>query len=451
MCRPPHLGNRAMKTLRPLLYLLIGLLLGANWVFSYAATVPYKFNGLNVTREGGATYLRGTSPSEVAAAGVSVTNGAIQAAGSANWYAGTGALLQSGGVTFNAVLPLAATAASVAVTAVRLNPAGLVTSAIASYLLTKGIEYVDGQFRKPSSLVDPSYSEIMDPVFWDCGGRFYSEADCIAAMIRPGWPNVVHGQGTFEPGVDNLAGRAMCPGGWFGVIVGGAPKCVTSPGSCPAGSTASGSQCAVPAAPAQESDWDAARVGMWPDPAILDLVRRGVPLPTDKPVFSPAYKDVPLSDPVVDPGTGKRMQDKARVTPNPSAPDTADVQVMKQEVDAQGNPVVDPATGGPSAPTEETDLCKKHPEASACQRLDSVDDVQIPQQDNPFSLNPISGFGADNASCPPSVHLFNKGGQSIDWSWSQFCTFSQGIRPLVIGFAWLAAIAMVVAVGRRTG
>ena len=442
--RASCVGDRAM--IRRFLWFIVGVLIAVNWGFAYAGKVPIKYNSdvSNAFTYVGAT-LEGRTINLGNAA--TVENAAIRASGSANWYAGTGALLQNGGVTFNAVLPLAATAASVAVTAVRLNPAGLVTSAIASYLLTKGIEYVDGQFRKPSSLVDPSYSEIMDPVFWDCGGRFYSEADCIAAMIRPGWPNVVHGQGTFEPGVDNLTGRAICPGGWFGVIVGGAPKCVTSPGSCPAGSTASGSQCAVPAAPAQESDWDAARVGMWPDPAILDLVRRGVPLPTDKAVFTPASKDVPMSDPYVDPVTGKRFQDRARVTPNPSAPDTAEVQIVKQEVDENGQPVV--VNGQPAAPQEQTDLCKQHPESSACQPLDDVPDVEIPRQDNPFSLNPVSGFGADNASCPATQHLFNKGGQSIDWSWGQFCTFSQGIRPLVISFAWLAAIAMCVAVGRR--
>lgn len=440
VCRPSDLGNCAMKTLRPLLYLLIGLLLGVNWVFSYAATVPYKFNGLNVTREGGATYLRGTSPSEVAAAGVTVTNGAIQAAGSANWYAGTGALLQSGGVTFNAVVPLAASAASVAVTAVRANPTGLVVGAVASYLLDKGLQYVDGQWKRSGGVAYEG-----DATAGCVGITQHLTASSPSEMCQNALAFVqsVGNNGCSiptQPGNMVLAVVTSHNCAIDGVNDGGSGwrwAWEFQPGN------------GAPVA-ATESDWAAARAGIWPDAAMLDLVKKGVPLPTDNPVFSPAYKDVPLSDPVVDPVTGKRTQDKARVTPNPSAPDTADVQVMKQEVDAQGNPVVDPVTGGPAAPTEENDLCKKHPEASACQRLDAVDDVQIPQQDNPFSLNPISGFGADNASCPASVHLFNKGGQSIDWSWSQFCTFSQGMRPLVIGFAWLAAIAMVVAVGRRT-
>ena len=124
-----------------------------------AATVPYKFNGMNVTRDGGVTYLRGTSPAEVASAGVTVSNHTISAAGSANWYVGTGALLQSGGVVFNAAVPIASTAAAVALTAVRANPAGLITSAIASYLLGKGIEYANGSFN--TTVVQGSTSPVL--------------------------------------------------------------------------------------------------------------------------------------------------------------------------------------------------------------------------------------------------------------------------------------------------
>lgn len=441
-CRSSDLGDSQMS-LRGFLYLLVGLLLGLDVTLSYAGTtVPYRFNGLNVTREGGATHLRGTSPSEVMSAGVTVENSAIRASGSANWYAGTGALLQNGGVTFNAVLPLAATAATVAVSAVRLSPGGLITSAVASYLLTKGIEYAEGQFKTtvPGTSSPAPYNiqscGVWDPknvnpaLVCDNGGMI-----SLCAWSKP-TPNSSH--------IDycgNGANFYFVPAGDSGLL------------ACPAGTTRNGSNCDSPASqrPTTEDDWTAARVGNWPDAAMLDLVRNGVALPTDKAQFTPPYKDVPVSDPYVDPVTGKRFQDKARITPSPSNPDQADVQVVKQEVDSDGQPVINSSTGGAQAPEKQEDPCKLNPDASACKPLDEVPDMVIPTQDNPFSLNPVSGFGADNASCPASIHLFNKGGQSIDWSWTQFCTFSQGIRPFVIGFAWLAAIAMVVAVGRRNG
>lgn len=430
--------------IRRVLWFVVGFLLAVDVGFSYAGTIPYKFNGLNVTREAGATYLRGTSPSEVAAAGVVVENAAIRASGSANWYAGTGALLQNGGVTFNAVVPLAATAASVAVTAVRANPAGLVTSAVAQYLLSKGLTWAGDHWATDAPQSQPIGVFTNN---WLPGQTFQSvQAACDAGCAaQAGY-------------VGQVPSRCQSTSGFSGensgTCWGVTPRAqqgepITSWGSssgCPQGSTLQGGVC-VGQGVSENDAWAAARVGMWPDAAMLDLVRRGVPLPTDKAVFTPASQDVPVSDPYVDPVTGKRMQDRARVTPSPSAPDQADVQMHKVEVDESGNPVN--VNGQPATPEEQTDLCKQHPEASACQPLDDVPDLDIPRQDNPFSLNPVSGFGADNASCPATQHLFNKGGQSIDWSWGQFCTFSQGIRPLIISFAWLAAIAMVIAVGRR--
>lgn len=432
-----------MKTLRAFLYLLIGLLLGINWALSYAG-VPIRYNS-DVSNA--FTYVGATLGGRTVNLGnlATVENAAIRATGSASWYAGTGALVQNGAITFNAALPLAATAASVAVTAVRANPAGLVTSAVASYLLSKGIEYADGQFHtRQSSEMGWTWSWNPCTQGVNCSdGQVYSTCEAAAAAgasVQQGQPYQV-----------NCETGGFCTN-WPGWDY----RCYGTLGrSCPTGTSWNGSSCVGQSGsngPAPtESDWDRARAGYWPDPAILDLVRRGVPLPTDKAVFDPPYRDVALEDPVEDPVTGKKMQQRARVTPKASSPDEADVQVVKQEVGADGQPVVNPNTGAQQAPEKETDLCKLHPEASACNPLDDAPDIEIPTQDNPFSLNPVSGFGADNASCPASVHLFNKGGQSIDWSWSQFCTFSQGIRPFVIGFAWLAAIAMVVAVGRRAG
>ena len=403
------------------------------------ATVPYKFNGMNVTREGGVTYLRGTSPSEVASAGVSVSNHVISAAGSANWYVGIGALVQNGGVVFNAAVPVAATAASVAVTAVRANPAGLITSAVASYLLGKGIEYVNGQFVKPAPAVGigtcggsglPGNSGFV-------GGTNESAASCVS-RLRTALQTVYPNDGPFNP------------------VAGPSPNYVWSHNTCTSlgcgwnvGSwTQTGSTPGTPV-PAVDSDWDAARTGYWSDQATLDLVKAGVPLPTDKAVFSPSSKDVPLADPYVDAVSGKRVQEVARITPQPSALDTATVQVLTQEVDANGQPVIDSGTGQPVSPSEPTDMCKLNPEASGCKPLDEVPDIDLPEDTITLSISPVSGFGPDSGTCPADRTLFTKGGSPVVWSWAQYCTFASGIRPLIVGFAWLAALMIVIGVARR--
>ncbi len=428
-------------------YFLLGVLLGGAAVAAFAA-VPLTWKGLGVVKRADGYHYQGTVPAQTGDYTVLSTAGVpkINANASANWFVGTGALVQNGGVVFNAAVPIAATAAAAAVVAVRANPAGLITSAVASYLLSKGIEYVGSVAMTnapPGTLaqyystqicpVAPGYNlcTLVPQVGTNCDGgdgNMWLTQTYSASSPGAGWSKMGTCGGGQQASIWLKAKSSMVPCGAGYTLVNGV---------CVSGSKV----------PAVESDWDAARTGYWPDDAILDLVRLGVPLPTDKPVFTPESKDVPVSDPYVDPTNGKRYRDVARVTPSPSSPDSADVQMVKQEVDESGNPAV--VGGQPVAPEKESDWCKLHPEASGCQPLDDVPDVAIPDITNTFSVNPVAGFGADNAACPAVEHLFTRGGQSVDWSWGQVCTFANGIRPLVIAFAWIAAIAMVVAVGRR--
>lgn len=435
--------------MRRLVYFLIGFLLAVDIGLVYAAPVSYQFRGMSVTRENGVSYFRGTAPSELAAAPVA-------SASSSGWYMGTGALLGNGGVMwmgktaeFVSSHPVALEAAAVAVSAVRLNPTGLVTSAIASYLLSKGIDYSSGQFMVPGQ-------PLQTVQLWHSSASYEStpEAACTAAAAEGPWPyqNTVPCGSAYVTNngtkcnlpVRLVSNTTTCPAVWYWPQT---LETLCPDKSAPVNGTCGNGQ----TRPAEDADWNAARTGKWPDPAIRDLVRNGVPLPTDQPVFSPTSRDIPVADPVVDPVTGKRLQDVARITPQPSNPQVADVQMVKQEVDANGNPVVNPSTGTPVAPTEEKDPCKLNPEASACKPLDEVPDVDLPTKDITISINPVSGFGPDSGTCPASKTLFTKGGQPAVWSWQMYCDFSTGIRPFILGFAWIAAISMVVAVGRRQG
>lgn len=431
------LGNMPLKRIyRAALALFIGLILGGSAALSYAGTVAYKFNGLNVVREGGVTRLVGESPNAVAAAGTSVSQGVINASGSANWYAGVGALQQAGGVVFNAAVPIAVTAASVAVTAVRANPAGLITSAVASYLLSKGISYAEGSF---STSVPGQTTPAAGTYVGTCTGSYpYSKVP--GQYCTQG--GAYFGCWAAKPATNANAVDLCAQGQTYYHI----PSGTYSP--CPAGSTYTAGTCQAPASTraTTDADWDAARVGYWPDAAILDLVRNGVPLPTDKAVFSPESKDVPMSDPYIDPKDGKRYKDVARVTPQPSAPDSAVVQVVKQEVDASGNPVTN--NGTPVAPTEQTDLCKQNPDILACQKLDVPTAPDITNQDKNITITPDSGWGADNGTCPADrVTQLHMGVTHVQ-SWQPVCYAVTTFRPALLAIAWVSAVLIAVGIYR---
>lgn len=56
-----------------------------------------------------------------------------------------------------------------------------------------------------------------------------------------------------------------------------------------------------------------------------------------------------------------------------------------------------------------------------------------------FEWNP---FGSD-MSCPADKHITTVAGISVDWSYSDFCTFATNIRPIVIILGWITAAYIV--------
>lgn len=333
-------------------------------------------------------------------------------------------------VTMPASMRMAANAGQFAVAAVRLNPTGLIGSAVAAWLLTQGIKWANGQFETSS----PAPAGAVSPYRWYIyPGTYFNSGDAACRAYYSG--------SGYTSGTVISATEFRCNGP-YGTLA-------TAQGNlyCTGGQLYYNGACinAVQTAPSTDADFQ--KLPSLSDSAATELAPK-MPLPLEAPQINPL--DVPLGDPYVDPKTGKRYQDKARLTPDSSAKQ-ADVQVYKQEVDASNNPVTDPVTQAPKAPEEQTDPCKLNPDASGCKPLDEVDSPDLEKKENPFSLNPVSGFGADNAACPAPQTLFNKGGQAITWDWGKFCGFAQGIRPLIIGFAWLSALMIVVSVGRRNG
>jgi hypothetical protein len=204
--------------------------------------------------------------------------------------------------------------------------------------------------------------------------------------------------------------------------------------------------------PATETDWNAVSAGTTPDWVYSWLANKGIGLPLN-PAVDPATQTVPLSDPYVDPVTGKRYKDVAYVTPSPSSPTkTADLQVAKQEVDADGNPIADPNNPGQAKPPEETDdPCLAHPERIGCMEKGEIPaEPDLEGSEKTITITPDSGWGADTAACPADLTAtLRQGGVPVAFSFRPVCDAADMFRPVVIGMAWVAAVLIALGVGRK--
>lgn len=439
------------QTLRAVILMTVALFPA----LALSAGVSYQFRGVNVVRVGGETHIAGTVGAEAAS---------IPSAGSGSlWHLGTGALWQNGGTQvlghaadFVSQHPIASTAGSAIVTAIRANAGALVTSAVAAFLLEKGLEYANGQWQKYNTTGTPpspypvynsylvqgpsvyvsSLSATSGPCVSQCQ-IFYS--GCSAGPIS------YQGAGKWHVKVNRNGGDgdASCTAIGNGAVQGQ---------TCPAGYTYDGSACrSVPVA-AQESDWDAVRASTWPDPALRDLVRNGVSLPTDKPIYSPTSKDIDVSDPYTDPVTGNRYKDKARVTPSTAEPGKADVQIVKVQVDVNGNPVINPTTGQPETEkADPKDPCELNPNRVGCLDADTPDAPDINNNDKNISIVPQGGFGSDNATCPADKTYTLRLMGTITVSWEPICQLASGLRLIVIAMAWVSAILIAIGITKRYG
>lgn len=408
------------------LALVVGVLLGAAVTYASAASVAVKPPS-------------GITGNPASSTGWSSAANFVGTFNAAAFNSGFTTNVGGKAVTMPASMRIAANAGQFAANAVRMNAAGLIGTAVAAWLLPYGIEWLDGLWQKRKD-PDPSLTIYC---WGDQSNHCYGTSAAAAWSALWGPQGFIMGDMVSQ--TDSLVTyKAMKAGTGYDwhLSVWRYVKCAN-------GTVWTGSGCVVPAPsyqPATPANWDA--VTGISDAAAGELAQKGVAIPLDPPVFSPKYVDEPISAPYVDPVTGNKYQDTARVTPNANG-QTADVQVTRQEVDDAGQPVDDPVTGEDVKPEEQKDNCRANPDSSACKPLDDVPDSELEKKENSFSLNPVSGFGADSASCPVPQTLFTRGGQAITWDWGKFCQFAQGMRPLIIGFAWLAAIAMVVAVGRR--
>lgn len=343
-------------------------------------------------------------------------------------------------ITVPAAWRMASNAASVAVAAVRGNPALFAASLIAAWLIDYGISYIDGQ-----AVVQQDTSSLVDgTAVCSQQGAVMTLAQCHG-LVAPQWEPYGYAFDSYlvEGGITYIRYRNSSTG----ALVKGAGTW-SGTGTCPANTTRNGSYCVGSVAvPAGESDW--ARVNSLPDAVASHLVDKGVGIPLN-PQVDPSTQVVPLSDPYIDPVTGKRWQDVAHITPSPTDPKKADLQVSKQEVDPNGDPVVDPETNQPVAPQEQDDECLKFPNRVGCMEAGEPPEVELEEDEKEVKIEAQGGFGPSSGTCPvgESLAVF---GQTFTLSWQPMCNLAQAVRPVLLALAWLSAILIALGIYKRAG
>lgn len=190
------------------------------------------------------------------------------------------------------------------------------------------------------------------------------------------------------------------------------------------------------------------------------------PLPDAVPGSKPLYS--PVGDPVLEPNSNPQVWDQpyVKVVPSPTPDDKfrVDIQpktVVKPDSSPMSDPQIDPTApkvpdpANPSDPaTDPKDkertpgLCELYPDILACQKLDVPDAQNIENKDVNVSINPDSGWGPANGSCPaPRVLALH--GLTTEFSWQPMCDFASGIRGVILAVAWVIAAGSVIGMARR--
>jgi hypothetical protein len=316
-------------------------------------------------------------------------------------------------VTMPAAMRLASNAASFGVTAIRANPAGLVTSAVAAWLLTYGLQYIDGVWKKAVDTTVPS-----DALCGMTAEYCVTTGSITYKQYGPYWKSL--------SGNSCIAGLTQYPNITVSCSKVGTPQ----------------------PQPAKESDWVAPSAGTLPDAAATDLARNGVALPLQNPVFNPPQVPIAINDPHIDPVTGKLVEDKGIVSPAADG-ETAEVQTVQQEVNADGTTKKD-STGADVAPQATTkSQCDLFPNSLACLDAGSPENVDLQMNTKNVSISPDSGWGPSSATCPADLTYTMHGGPVIRFSYGPVCTAAGYLRPIIIGLGWLTAVLTFLGISRR--
>lgn len=325
---------------------LVLLLLASN---ASAAVYDAVITGATKT----ATQWAIKSPTATVSAGAVQTVAKVPVGSSTVNVSGGGISIAGGYASVPVAMQVASTAGQVAMTAIRLNPAGLVVGLTAQWLLSQGLQYANNQWNKQTPGIASQW----------CGdlgqGRGYTCRDTLVAFAQS------------QCATGPVALRVPSQGTWFYADSGGlagADGNTTASGadvycwwspvysasrSCKAGGTFPDCTAVPPSSqPASESDFTQAASAPLSDGAAGELVKV-IDLPVNAPTFPSSTSVDASSAPYLDPVSGRMVKDTARITPAPTAENPLAVRVDRYQVDAGDVPG---QTTAPPAPTKEASI-----------------------------------------------------------------------------------------------
>ena len=133
-----------------------------------------------------------------------------------------------------------------------------------------------------------------------------------------------------------------------------------------------------------------------------------------------------------------------------------DIQPVDRPVDSS-QPMPEPVPEvDPNAPTndkpkeEQQSLCEKHPDIVACAKLGEPGQATpVPNETKTLSIAPENGFGPSGGSCPPP-RTVQVAGLTLSMPFDLLCDFATGLKPVIVGLAWLTAAFTFMGIGRRS-
>lgn len=369
-----------------------------------------------------------SGPSASAANGAFYTPASVTAAGQA--------------VTMPASASFAANAASFAIGAVRLNPAGLITTAVASWLLQEGLQWANNSWTKTVQLA-PLYS---------VDGRAQSSSLQTACLNRYSGGTI-----TLVPG-----NRAQCWNSAHNFYYLADASCTSGPVAA-WGADGYATCSATVQRAAIEDDFTQAGTHPITSPAAQSLAQNNVPIPVNVPVITPQTA-VPIGQPYLDPVSGRQVQRYVDVMPSPTAANPLQVQQVEYVKDAGAVPGQNTAL--PAAPTSEivfpSDYARQGEADAAAKKITDKLDEKLGEGANPVDpLQPDeAGFNnvffngtftnltgwqlpAHTSTCPSGSFDFNGALYSIN-SHCQLIADHFGALQAVMTVVWTVLALFIV-------
>ena len=181
------------------------------------------------------------------------------------------------------------------------------------------------------------------------------------------------------------------------------------------------------------------------------------PNPVQRPRFVPSGD--PVANPQYDPNAQPSEQNKpfiqpgVRINPSPTAdePFRLDIKPVEKPLPTPDpQPETDDGPGQNNLkPQENPGLCDQYPDIVACAKLGEPPEAKtVPNEDKFLEIKRDEGWGPQNGTCP-APKTASVAGINLEMSFDPLCQFADGIRPVIVGLAWISAVMAFLGFSRK--